>query len=125
MGQFHPPDHSAGDANTVGGYRAVHARPAAFEGSDNSAYSVEIVTDEVREARGRYGSYFIFVRWRTGDPVASAHLETEYLAFDDDASASAARLGATPLNDAKRMLDELIERTRGASRPWYEAMNDS
>ncbi len=125
MGKFHPPDHAAGDANTVGGYRAVHARPAAFEGKDDAAYSVDIVTDEVRDERGRYGSYFLFVRWRHGDPVAAAHLETGYLAFDDDAANAAAKLGATPLNGAKRLLDELIDRERGSSRPWYEAMNDA
>ena len=32
-GQFRPADHSKGDANTIGGYMAVHDRPAAFEGS--------------------------------------------------------------------------------------------
>ncbi len=129
MGNFHPADHSAGDANTVGGYRAVHARPAAFEGKDDASYSVDIVTDEVRDPRGWYGSYFLFVRWGRGDPVASAHLETEYLTFDDDAEMSRTKLGATLLSGAKRMLDELIDReraaSRGSSRPWYEAMNDS
>ncbi len=125
MGKFHPPDHAAGDANTVGGYRAVHARPAAFEGKDNAAYSIEIATDEVRDPRGWFGSYFLFVRWRHGDPVAAAHLETEYIAFDDDAAKSAAKLGATSLSEAKRLLDGLIDQERGSSRPWYEAMNDS
>lgn len=125
MGNFHPPNHQAGDANTVGGYRAVHSRPAAFEGKDNSAYSVEILTDEVRDPRGWYGSYFLFVRWRQGDPIASAHLETDYLSFDDDAEAARVNLGATPLGVAKHLLDGLIDRERGSSRPWYEAMNDS
>ncbi len=45
MGRFLPPDHSKGDPNTIGGYMAVHDRPAAFEGSDGASYSVEIVTD--------------------------------------------------------------------------------
>lgn len=125
MGKFHPPDHSAGDANTVGGYRAVHARPAAFEGKDSVPYTVEIVADEVRDPRGRYGAYLLFVRWRHGDPVASAHLETEYLVFGDSADAARASLGSTQLNDVRRMLDELIDRERGSTRPWYEAMNDS
>ncbi|MGI8508189.1 MAG: hypothetical protein ACR2MQ_02565 [Gemmatimonadaceae bacterium] len=125
MGNFHPPDHAAGDANTVGGYRAVHSRPAAFEGKDNAAYSVEIVADEVRDPRGWYGSYLLFVRWRHGDPVASAHLETDYLAFDDNADVSRTKLGATLLSNAKRLLDELIDRERGSSRPWYEAMKDA
>ena len=46
MGQFLPADHSLGDANTIGGYMAVHARPAAFEGKDGVSYSVEILADE-------------------------------------------------------------------------------
>ena len=33
-GKHLPPDHDLGDANTIGGYMAVHARPAAFEGRD-------------------------------------------------------------------------------------------
>ncbi len=125
MGNFHPPDHAAGNPNTVGGYRAVHSRPAAFEGKDDAAYSVEIMTDEVRDERGRYGSYFLFVRWGHGDPVAAAHLETGYLAFDDDAAVARDRLGATALSDARSLLDNLIERERGSSRPWYEAMKDA
>jgi hypothetical protein len=32
--RFRQPDHSKGDASTIGGYAAVHDRPAAFEGSD-------------------------------------------------------------------------------------------
>ena len=50
MGQFLPADHSKGDANTLGGYMAVHARPAAFEGSDGASYSAEIVTDPAPES---------------------------------------------------------------------------
>ncbi len=46
MGRFLPPDHDAGDPNTIGGYQAVHARPAAFEGRDGASYSIEIVVDE-------------------------------------------------------------------------------
>ena len=44
-----------GDANTIGGYTAVHGRPAAFEGADGFSYSVEIVTStdgRRRSARG-------------------------------------------------------------------------
>ena len=32
-------------AGAIGGYMAVHDRPAAFEGSDGMSYSVEIVSD--------------------------------------------------------------------------------
>ena len=125
MGQFLPADHDAGDANTIGGYRAVHGRPAAFEGKDGASYSVELVADEVREARGRFGAYIIFVRWRHGDPVASGHVETGYIAFGDTELAALAALGAMRLNDVKAALDELITRENEPGRPWYDVMRDS
>jgi hypothetical protein len=74
MSQFLPADHDAGDANTVGGYRAVHARPAAFEGRDGESYSVDIIADEVRDPRGRFGAYLYYFHLRRGDPVAASHL---------------------------------------------------
>ncbi len=125
MGRFLPADHAAGDANTIGGYRAVHARPAAFEGKDGASYSVEIVADEVQEARGRFGAYLLFVHWRRGDPVASGHLETDYIAFAESEDAARTKLGGMLLNDVKRALDELITRAETPSRPWYDVMRDS
>ena len=47
MSRFLPADHSKGDERTIGGYAAVHARPAAFEGRDGLSYSVEIMSDPV------------------------------------------------------------------------------
>lgn len=125
MGRFLPADHDAGDANTIGGYRAVHARPAAFEGKDGASYSVELVADEVREERGRFGAYIIFVRWRHGDPVASGHLETDYMAFGDSSHDALAVLGAMRLNQVKTALDELISRETEPERRWYDVMRDS
>ena len=54
MGRFIPPDHSKGDESTLGGYMAVHARPAAFEGSDGMSYSVEILA-ELPQLSGKVG----------------------------------------------------------------------
>jgi len=125
MGRFLPANHDAGDANTVGGYRAVHARPAAFEGKDGASYSVDIVVDEVREPAGRFGAYLLFVHWRRGDPVAAGHLETDYIAFGETEDAARAALGAMRLSDAKHTLDELITRAETPSRPWYDVMRDS
>ena len=59
-GRFLPPDHERGDANTIGGYAAVHARPAAFEGADGMSYSVEIVVDETDIVGRPFGGYFFF-----------------------------------------------------------------
>ena len=70
-GQHLPADHSRGDANTIGGYAAVHGRPAAFEGTDGLSYSVEIVTGATGQADHPWGAYLLFVQWaRIGGDVA-------------------------------------------------------
>jgi hypothetical protein len=126
-GRFLPPDHSRGDANTIGGYAAVHARPAAFEGSDGMSYSVEIVVDETEIVGRRYGAYLLFMRWRRiGAQGIEGHLETDYLAYgasEDDARAS---VGAMTLGDVKSLLETLIreQMANQPSRRWWDAMRD-
>ena len=123
MGQFLPADHSKGDANTIGGYMAVHARPAAFEGSDGASYSVEIVTDASGDKTRPFAAYLLFVRWRQGDPVASGHLETEFLAFADTEDDAHKLVGAMMLNEVKIRLDDLIKAKRSEQVPWWDAMH--
>ena len=123
MGQFLPADHSKGDANTVGGYAAVHARPPAFEGKDGASYSVEIMTDATGDPAKPWAGYLLFVRWRQGDPVAAGHLETDYLRYAATEDEARAEVGAMQLNDALAELNRRIE-AESASRPWWEAMND-
>ena len=123
MGQFLPADHSKGDANTVGGYAAVHARPPAFEGSDGASYSVEIMTDATGDPAKPWGGYLLFVRWRQGDPVASGHVETDYLRYAATEDDVRTEVGAMQRNDALAELNRKIE-MESASRPWWEAMND-
>jgi len=123
MGQFLPADHSKGDANTIGGYMAVHARPAAFEGSDGASYSVEIVTDASGDKTRPFAAYLLFVRWRQGDPVASGHLETEFLAFADTEDDARHLVGAMMLNEVKTVLDDLIKAKRAEQLPWWDAMH--
>jgi hypothetical protein len=123
MGQFLPADHSKGDANTIGGYMAVHARPAAFEGSDGASYSVEIVTDASGDKTRPFAAYLLFVRWRQGDPVASGHLETEFLAFADTEDDARKLVGAMMLNEVKTLLDDLIKAKRAEQLPWWDAMH--
>jgi hypothetical protein len=123
MGQFLPADHSKGDANTIGGYMAVHARPAAFEGSDGASYSVEIVTDPSGDKTRPFAAYLLFVRWRQGDPVASGHLETEFLAFADTEDDARKLVGAMMLNEVKTVLDDLIKAKRAEQLPWWDAMH--
>jgi hypothetical protein len=123
MGQFLPADHSKGDANTIGGYMAVHARPAAFEGSDGASYSVEIVTDASGDKTRPFAAYLLFVRWRQGDPVASGHLETEFLAFADTEEDARKLVGAMMLNEVKARLDDLIKAKRAEQLPWWDVMH--
>jgi hypothetical protein len=123
MGQFLPADHSKGDANTIGGYMAVHARPAAFEGTDGASYSVEIVTDASGDKTRPFAAYLLFVRWRQGDPVASGHLETEFLAFADTEDDARKLVGAMMLNEVKARLDDLIKAKRAEQLPWWDAMH--
>ena len=122
MGRFLPADHSKGDPNTIGGYMAVHDRPAAFEGSDGASYSVEIVTDVSDDKNRPFGAYLLFVRWREGDPVASGHLETDFLAFADSEDEARKMVGGMLLNEVKEALDLLIKSRREALKPWWDAM---
>ena len=122
MGRFLPADHSKGDPNTIGGYMAVHDRPAAFEGSDGASYSVEIVTDLSDQKDRPFGAYLLFVRWREGDPVASGHLETDFLAFADTADEARSMIGAMMLNEVKSRLDGLIKARHAELLPWWDSM---
>jgi hypothetical protein len=127
MAQFRPADHSKGDANTIGGYMAVHDRPAAFEGSDGFSYSVEIVVDDTEDASAPYAAYLLFVRWaRLGAQAPEGHLETPYLAAASTAEEVRRQIGAMRLDEVKRALDQLVaERTPAAvTRRWWDAMRN-
>ncbi len=126
-GQFLPADHSKGDANTLGGYMAVHDRPAAFEGSDGFSYSVEILTDETGEPGASFGGYLLFIQWaRVGAAAPEGHLETDFLARAATADAARAAVGAMPLAEVSRALDALIAARQGGApaRRWWDAMRD-
>lgn len=124
MGQFLPADHTRGDANTIGGYMAVHSRPAAFEGKDGSSYSVEIVADKTDEPSRAFAAYLLFVKWRAGNPVAAGHLETDYLAYGESEADALAKVGAMQLSEVRAALDALIAEHTASGRPWWEAMQD-
>lgn len=130
MAQFLQPDHSKGDANTVGGYQAVHERPAAFEGPDGFSYSVEILTGSTGEDTGggrAAGACLFFVRWtRIGSSAPMGHVESDWLAFAPTEEGARAALAAWPLAEARRVLHELVASQQGAERParkWWDAMN--
>ena len=126
-GRFVPPDHDKGDANTIGGYQAVHARPAAFEGPDGFSYSVEIVGDRTGERELPWGAYILFVRWhRTGEQTPAGHLETDYLSRGVTEAEVVADVARLPLSAVKELLDACVVAATGTSTPrrWWDAMRD-
>lgn len=126
-GQHLPADHSRGDANTIGGYAAVHGRPAAFEGSDGFSYSVEIVTVPTGDAERPWGAYLLFVQWsRIGSTTPTGHLETDFLAEADTEDDARAIVGALRLAEVRAALDAAIVERAGAAprRRWWDAMRD-
>lgn len=125
MAQFRQPDFSKGDPNTLGGYLAVHDRPAAFEGSDGFSYSVEILADDEHQGAEPWGAYLFFIRWaRIGATSPEGHLESDVLARGETESDARARVGGMALNEVKRVLDELIARAPRAKpqRKWWDAL---
>ncbi|MGQ0639275.1 MAG: hypothetical protein ACT4P6_00650 [Gemmatimonadaceae bacterium] len=128
MARFLQPDPSKGDPNTIGGYMAVHDRPAAFEGSDGMSYSVAIESDATGEPRRPWGAYFLFMRWRrVGPQSVEGHLETDYLAFGSTAADASAALGNMSLAEVRSQLERLIVAQAKDERParkWWDAMRD-
>lgn len=127
MAQFKPADHSKGDANTIGGYQAVHDRPAAFEGSDGFSYSVEIVADHAGDAPHPWAGYLLFVKWsRLGAQTPEGHLETDYLSRGASEEEAIRAVGAMRLDEVKRALDACIAAREGGrpARRWWDAMRD-
>jgi hypothetical protein len=129
-GRHLPPDHAAGDERTLGGYMAVHGRPAAFEGADGWSYSVDVATDDTPdEPSGPVGAYLLFLRWRrVGEPGVEGHLETRFVAHAATEAEARAAVGRMTLHAVKAELDALLEgRATSASpaqpaRPWWDAM---
>jgi hypothetical protein len=125
--RYQPPDPSKGDESTIGGYMAVHDRPAAFEGSDGFSYSVEIMAEPMHEAADSWGAFFLFVKWaRVGAQSPEGHLETEYLLTAASEHDARSAIGETSLEEVKLLLDRLIARREGTvpGRKWWDAMHD-
>jgi hypothetical protein len=127
MSRFLPPDHSKGDEGTIGGYAAVHARPAAFEGSDGWSYSVEILVDAAESGDRAYGAFFMFLQWkRFGAQGVESHLESGILAFGPARRSAREALGAMRVAEVQRVLDGLIAaRDQPAARHASDADEDA
>lgn len=126
MGRFIPPDHSQGDERTIGGYMAVHARPAAFQGSDGVSYSVAIEVDRTGDTERPFGAFILFVKWRRlGTQGVEGHLESPFLAYGATADEARSALGAMALGDVKAILDDLVRaNTPAPSRKWWDVMRE-
>ena len=127
-GQHLPADYSKGDERTVGGYAAVHARPAALEGRDGFSYSIEVLSDTTDDSQPdrRFGGYLLFVQWsRLGAQQVSGHLESAFLSWSPSAVGAEAAVNAMTLVQAQATLDSLIAARDGDnSRRWWGAMRD-
>jgi hypothetical protein len=126
-GQFRPADHTKGDANTIGGYMAVHDRPAAFEGSDGFSYSVEILAEHTPGEQPPWAAFFLFVKWaRIGAQTPEGHLESDYVTRGQSEAEARARAGQLALGEVKVLLDALISNGigPGPTRRWFDAMRE-
>jgi hypothetical protein len=126
-GRHQPPDHTRGDERTIGGYMAVHARPAAFEGSDGFSYSVEICADPTGERQQPWGAYFLFLRWkRQGEQGIAGHLESDFLVRGASEAEVRHAIGALPLGSVKATLDQLVaaQAALAPTRKWWDVMRD-
>ena len=105
---------------------AVHARPAAFQGSDGLSYSVALEVDRTGDPARPYGAYLLFVRWRRlGAQGVDGHLETPFLAWGEAADDARSALGAMPLAEVKAILEDLIRAaTPDRGRRWWDVMRD-
>ena len=117
MSRFLPADHEKGDERTIGGYAAVHARPAAFEGRDGFSYSVELLADRTGEAGRPWGAFLLFVQWkRFGEPGVHGHLESGFLAWGATRAVALAALGTMDVVEVQGVLDGLILARDAAER---------
>lgn len=128
MARFIPPDPTRGDPETIGGYMAVHDRPAAFDGADGMSYSVEILADRTGDPARPWGGYLMFLRWRRiGAHGVEGHLESGWLAFAASELDARTAVGRMPLGEVKALLDGLIADERSAApspRRWWDVMRD-
>lgn len=119
------PDPSAGDESTLGGYARVHARPAAFEGTDGFSYSVEPCAAETGERASPWGGYLLFLRWRRiGASGVEGHLESDFVVRGASEREVLDALDRMPLLLAKATLDTLVRKQPGGppARRWWDVM---
>ena len=128
-GQHLPPEYDKGDETTVGGYAAVHSRPAALEGRDGMSYSLDVLSDSTGEPSKPFGAYLIFVQWsRMGAQKAEGHLETDFLTGArprPGESRTCNRCDArSPRRSARSAIALVAARDGGSTRRWWDVMRE-
>ena len=123
-GRHLPPDPSAGDESTLGGYMAVHNRPAAFDGPDGLPYSVDLLTDTTGDRSRPWGGALLFVRWRRiGEAGVDGHLESHFVVHGASEDEARAALQQLSLHEVKAILAALVQPTLPENgRRWWDAM---
>jgi ribosome biogenesis GTPase / thiamine phosphate phosphatase len=96
------------DESTLGGYVAVHKRPAAFTGVDGQPYTVDVGTDETGDPDAPVGAYLLFIRWAGETPAIAGHLESAFLARGATEAEARAAIDRMTLLDVKTTLDGLL-----------------
>lgn len=86
----------------------MHKRPPAFEGVDGLSYSVDILVDTTDDPAAPVGAFLFFLQWGRGEPEASGHLETGFLARGHSEAAVRDAVGRMSLLVVKATLDGLI-----------------
>ena len=93
---------------TLGGYLQVHDRPPAFEGSDGYPYTVSVEVERTGNLVAPFQGYLIFPRWaRTGVGIIG-HAESRTLVECRTEGEVRERLGALPLSQVRRLLDDAL-----------------
>ena len=94
---------------TLGGYMERHDRPAAFEGLDGAAYSVDVDVEPAEDGAG-FASFLLFIRWADTGAGIMDHRESDDVAVAATEDAARAAALALPLERVKQILDETIRR---------------
>ena len=94
---------------TLGGYMERHDRPAAFEGLDGAAYTVDIDVEPLEDGTG-FASFLLFIRWADTGAGIMDHRESDDVAAAPTVDAARAAALALPLERVKEILDETIRR---------------
>ncbi len=96
------------DDRTLGGYRAMHSRPPAFEACDGQPYTVSIETERSGDLRAPVAGYLVFPKWAGTGLGIIGHVESPLLWKGPSRDAVVAQAGAVTLHEVQRLLNEAV-----------------